>query len=363
MELKNIIKRASALALFLAVSFSGAMAEESEETIFNVSIDRTFIAASERVTVYVNMENNRDVSTITGHIVLPEGFSFVDIATPEGGSATGSYKKCEMTDRCPSGTDIQLTSYKGDEHDAFFCLSGLSVIKGTEGPLFSFTVEAGKDINPVSKIKIYDVVGARYTDRYTCTGGSYELIDENYKVDVSIEDFAIAPEGKVNTALNITNDKDMSDINLDIVLPEGLTLDTESVKAAERLGTGYDVFVWTLPNNVYRFLVTHNSGSQFSGNGPLFTFDVTADETFAADAVIEIKAIDGCDLDEIPYYGADATTNVKFDTSSGITSVEGADGTGAKAIYNVNGVRTDRLTKGVNIIRRADGSTIKVIKK
>jgi len=362
MEFKNIIKRASALALFIAGGFAGVMAEETEKAIFNVSIDRTFVAAGEKSTVYVNMENNKDVSVITGTILLPEGFSFVATDAPEG-ATTDNYKECATTDRCHESTDIQLTSKKNNEREAFFCVSGFKVIEGTDGALFSFTVQADKDIKPASKIEVSGVVGALYGDSYEYAGGTYELIDDNYRVDVSIEDFAIAPKGKVSTALNITNTENMSDINLDIILPEGLTLDTESVKGAERLGKGYDVMVWALPNNVYRFLVTHNSGAEFSGSGPLFSFDVTADETFAADAVIEITAIDGCDLDMTAYYGADATTNVKFDTASGITSVEGADGTGVKAIYNVNGVRTGQLTKGVNIIKRADGTTVKVIKK
>ena len=34
-----------------------------------------------------------------------------------------------------------------------------------------------------------------------------------------------------------------------------------------------------------------------------------------------------------------------------------------EGIYNVNGVKTDRLTKGVNVIRMADGTVRKVIVK
>lgn len=45
--------------------------------------------------------------------------------------------------------------------------------------------------------------------------------------------------------------------------------------------------------------------------------------------------------------------------------VEGitADGTVARSVYNAQGQRTDRMQKGVNIIRKADGTTYKMIKR
>ena len=51
-------------------------------------------------------------------------------------------------------------------------------------------------------------------------------------------------------------------------------------------------------------------------------------------------------------------------TASGIENIdaEGADNA-VEAIYNVNGQRVNELQKGINIVRKADGTTVKVLKK
>ena len=43
------------------------------------------------------------------------------------------------------------------------------------------------------------------------------------------------------------------------------------------------------------------------------------------------------------------------------TEVEGVDN--AEGIYDLNGRRLNELQRGVNIVRRRDGSTVKVVKK
>lgn len=55
--------------------------------------------------------------------------------------------------------------------------------------------------------------------------------------------------------------------------------------------------------------------------------------------------------------------NVVF--GSQLTGINGvtAEKQGKEAIYNINGYKTDRLQKGLNIIRKADGTTIKVMKR
>ena len=58
----------SATALLFAASAGAMMAQEG----VSVSIDRFFIAPGGTATVYVNMDNDVDVSSVTGTIVLPE---------------------------------------------------------------------------------------------------------------------------------------------------------------------------------------------------------------------------------------------------------------------------------------------------
>lgn len=50
-------------------------------------------------------------------------------------------------------------------------------------------------------------------------------------------------------------------------------------------------------------------------------------------------------------------------TSTGIDNVTTTTDNGVEAIYDLNGRKLNEMQKGVNIVRKADGTTIKVLKK
>lgn len=52
-----------------------------------------------------------------------------------------------------------------------------------------------------------------------------------------------------------------------------------------------------------------------------------------------------------------------MNTPTGIETIKPAtDNAEATAIYDVNGVRQNSLTKGINIVKMSDGTTKKIIK-
>ena len=61
----------------------------------------------------------------------------------------------------------------------------------------------------------------------------------------------------------------------------------------------------------------------------------------------------------------DEITAIKkfIDTATGIKNVGAATSTEATAIYDINGVRKSQLTKGINIVKMADGKVKKVLVK
>lgn len=52
-----------------------------------------------------------------------------------------------------------------------------------------------------------------------------------------------------------------------------------------------------------------------------------------------------------------------IETATGIKNIDGATSTEATAIYDLNGVRKNQLTKGINIVKMADGKVKKVLVK
>lgn len=51
-----------------------------------------------------------------------------------------------------------------------------------------------------------------------------------------------------------------------------------------------------------------------------------------------------------------------LNTPTGIETIKPTDNAQATAIYDVNGVRQNSLTKGINIVKMSDGTTKKIIK-
>ena len=101
--------------------------------------------------------------------------------------------------------------------------------------------------------------------------------------------------------------------------------------------------------NKYRVIVLSNSNSAFSGNaGELINLNVNG--------TYELSNIRFVDSEIRPVYiGVD-------NTATGINSVRALEA-GAEGIYTLGGVKVNTLQKGVNIVRKADGTTVKVLVK
>ena len=73
-------------------------------------------------------------------------------------------------------------------------------------------------------------------------------------------------------------------------------------------------------------------------------------------------AMESIDSEIVHFYSPDVVINVTNGTTTGVQGIDANIYGHAHGIYNLSGVRTDRLQKGVNIIKR-DGKTIKLIQK
>ena len=97
------------------------------------------------------------------------------------------------------------------------------------------------------------------------------------------------------------------------------------------------------------------------------TFDVTAAEDFGMGGEIVltdilVSAQKDLQADIVQLYSPDVVAKVTNGTATGVNGIDANIYGNAEGIYNLNGMRTDRLQKGVNIIKQS-GKTIKVIKK
>ena len=104
-----------------------------------------------------------------------------------------------------------------------------------------------------------------------------------------------------------------------------------------------------ISDNTYRIVVLSMSNSKLEGNnGAILDIDAIGDFEISNARFID-SSINAC------YINVDNTV-------TGISDVEAAT-LNAKAIYTVGGARVNTLQKGLNIVRKADGTTVKVFVK
>lgn len=358
MTYKKLINRISALSLLLLGAAGTAAAQDSDVSL---SVEQLFVAPGETATVYVSMDNDVEIGTITGTISLPEGLSFVPTAGTDGDNQRMVCTK--VGDRLGDNDMIFLS---GNESKARLLITASSVIGGNSGRLFSFDVMADENIPVTSTIELSDFKGARGTESYAMEPNNGTLINANNKITASVDGFTIEEGASHAIDVCLDNNDALANIQCDVYLPEGLTL--EGIEKASRLTEGENGHIISTSelaeSGAVRVVIYSMGLSEISGNsGAVFTLNVTATEELADNSVIEIRNIVAASADAVGYYGEDIAADITKATTTGIDGINGNAGMQAEGIYTIGGVRTDKTNKGVNIIRKADGTTIKVYRK
>lgn len=159
-------------------------------------------------------------------------------------------------------------------------------------------------------------------------------------------------EGVQRIAVRLSNAAAYTSYQMDVKLPAGVSVMSAS------LGMGaadHEIYTNTLADGTYRVVVTSMQNNNFAnGDDALIYLEVSGKaaaqvnvtEAMAADATGKVYNVRGI--------GGGETTGI-----DGVT----ADQSMKAKIYSVGGQLMDKVTRGINIIRNADGTTKKVLKK
>jgi hypothetical protein len=146
--------------------------------------------------------------------------------------------------------------------------------------------------------------------------------------------------------LSLTNSTAFAGFQMDVTLAEGAQFNgAQLTERASNLNLVYN----RIGENTWRIIVLSLQGNTISGsNGALLTLDIMGNSTVS---VSNIEFADG-------------EANAYALGFGGATGINGVYGVSADSdIYNVNGVRTNTMHKGMNIIRNANGEVKKVFVK
>lgn len=153
-------------------------------------------------------------------------------------------------------------------------------------------------------------------------------------------------------AVALQNARQYSAFQMDVVLPEGMTIANQSLASRNE---GFSIATSELANGATRILVSATeAGKAFEGNeGDVLYIEVSGNGTVEFQNVIFADLNAGVTKFQLAAVGAETT---------GINGVNTQVAEGEQ-VYSLSGRMMNALKKGINIIRRADGTSQKVIKK
>lgn len=122
-----------------------------------------------------------------------------------------------------------------------------------------------------------------------------------------INDFTISPGETKVVEIMLDNDSAYTNLQADIYLPEGLSIEHEDgehlFSLTSRKGSDHTIANATLSSGAIRIYITSQGLNTFGGNsGALITFNITADNSFTGSKIIEIKNIMATDQDRMLHH-------------------------------------------------------------
>ena len=332
----------------LAMFFLASVSTMAQELTLNAV---TFLKPGEKATIAVGLTNRDGVNGLQTRISLPEGLTFVE---KTNNAKRFNINKTERTD------DMTLILSKIDEKTATMVGFGAEV-KAGKGDVFTFDVNVADNYSGANAIKLSGIqLNVPNQPVVKPANMQSKVVDVENQVTFGATAPALTVGENITVTFNMAFAKTiMRGAAFKVELPQGLTLVDNSAK----VGTLESNHKINIVNNLVTInLKDYDEPDAFSAHeGSLCTFDVKADETFVDGSEIKVKNFRCWGAGgSTEYYGADFALKLAKSTT-GINGVS-ANEVDADGIYLLNGVRSDRMQKGVNIVVK-DGKRIKVLKK
>ena len=201
------------------------------------------------------------------------------------------------------------------------------------------------------EINITDAVGALKIYLNDGSDEGLKLGDRYYSARATDAERLVASSQLVNgmkrIALSLSNASEYTAAQFDVVLPEGMKI--AGAQLGERT-SGHQLFVGNVKDGRQRVIISSSELKAFAGSEGAVVY-------------IDVEGAGEVEFSNVLFATTDAES-VLFSVENGTTGIAGAK-TAAEGekVFDLGGRVMNALKKGVNIIRRADGSSQKVIKK
>ena len=263
-----------------------------------VSMEDFDIAPGEQRVVDINVTNDVPYGTdLGGDIYLPAGLKIVP--NEDGDYLTRNMTRCTSSHALTAATKAENSSLiEGQIRFSLVSQSG-KTLKGNEGAVVSFTVEATDELAEDSKITLKDAFITNTSASNVVADCEANVHNSNYVrpvLTLSAQDFELTPTKQLNLSFAFATNREVSALQADITLPAGLEfVENEDGEYAtfnmSRLTSSHTPST-TLNGNKLNIILSSTKSSNLKGeDGELFFVTLKATGDLAAESAITVDRI------------------------------------------------------------------------
>ncbi len=293
----NMFKTTHRILTALVAFFAMAFAASAQNV--KLSLGNLVLTPNETTVVSLDLENDKPVgAVVTADIFLPEGVNARFV--PKDGSYV------QRSSRINEFAEVAASTWNENKNLASNQLRVIILdldneIEAGRGPVLTFEVYTSRyaeiPLNAVATIKDANVGGIKVADT-TCP-----LVDGSFEGVIAANDIEVTPTKEAAITLNMTNNLPVAMFQTNITLPEGLSfVENEGVvfTPANRIASTHKVNATVEGNKAVVMVQPQslvNPLNMLGSAGPLFTFNVKADATLAAEGNITFNQVIGASLE------------------------------------------------------------------
>ena len=255
------------------------LASRAKDTFYIAPVN---VVPGESKTITLNLDNSQVFRGFQTDIELPEGLKIAsrsngnfDISLTDRGSSSFSVSSNLMSDG-----SVRILGYSTQGES----------IKGNQGALVRISVRASSDFSG-GYIKLKNSIFSDANNRDVKLDNSQLFVGTKEQNDVSVKGGEISPEASKAFSLELSNESEMTAFQMDVVLPNGLSLDLSKTRLTGRCGN-HQLQTKQLGNGKVRIICMSSDNTSISGNiGSVIELWIKAEKSIAGNQIVKLENI------------------------------------------------------------------------
>jgi hypothetical protein len=274
-----MIRLNKTMVLLFLMLLALPLASRAKDTFY---IEPVNVVPGESKTITLNLDNSQVFRGFQTDIELPEGLKIAsksngnfDISLTDRGSSSFSVSSNLMSDG-----SVRILGYSTQGES----------IKGNQGALVRISVRASSDFSG-GYIKLKNSIFSDVNNRDVKLDNSQLFVGTKEQNDVSVKGGEISPEVSKAFSFELSNESEMTAFQMDVVLPNGLSLDLNKTRLTGRCGN-HQLQTKQLGNGKVRIICMSSDNTSISGKiGSVIDLWIKAEKGITGNQIVKLENI------------------------------------------------------------------------